>query len=62
MARAHGSSESKTRREEELMLFHHDDEQRSIRRRTPMRPKGYGDVRLCHGLLYLSRRTGQPVF
>ncbi len=26
------------------MLLHHDDEQRSIRLRTPMRPKGYGDV------------------
>ena len=44
MARAHGSSEAKTRREEEVMLLHHDDEQRSIRLRTPMRPKGYGDV------------------
>ena len=26
------------------MPLHHDDEQRSIRLRTPMRPKGYGDV------------------
>ena len=44
MARAHGSSKAKTRREEEVMLLHHDDEQRSMRLRTPMRPKGYGDV------------------
>ena len=26
------------------MLLHHDDEQRSIRLRTPTRPKGYGKV------------------
>ena len=43
MVRAHGSSEAKTRREEEVMMLHHDDEQRSIRLRTTMRPKGYGD-------------------
>ena len=42
------------------MLLHHDDEQRSIRLRTPMRPKGYGDVAVTRTIRVLPRAASGP--